>query len=91
MDPRVGPASQVIAANVKGIPQQTQQFEVPNMSPAAANTTVKVEVYTQGGINVGGRHATWNGTVLSAKDPKAFSAILTMLVGKGEDDAPPGD
>ena len=90
IDPRVGPASQVIAAKVAGIiPQQTQQFEVPNKSPTAANPTVKVEVYTQGGINVGGRHARWNGQLLSvSKNPEDFQEILTMLAGKGEGEAP---
>jgi len=89
MDPRVAIASQVIAANVAGIPQQMQQFEVPNKSPTAANPTVKVEVYTQGGINVGGRHAKWDGQLLSvSKNPEDFQEILTMLAGKGEGEAP---
>ena len=81
-DPRVSIASQVISGKVRGIPQQTQKFEVPNKSPTAPNPTTKVEVYTQGGINVGGKHARWDGQLLSvAKSPEAFQSILTMLAG----------
>src|SRR5210317_2239344 len=82
-DPRIGKASQVIAGRVgKGIPAKTVQFEVENKTPNTDKPQVNVEVYTKGGIRVGGRLATWNGNTLApGKNPKDFTAILTMLAG----------